>query len=268
MALRESFGGADDRLRKRYQDLVQIRETQPEREAAAACEALEKNRSASDALIASLREQVALAKENQSLQRSTTAQCPTAVEQQLRAETDELKRQLADARLALQQQRGSDADIHKIAFYELMTGMRVECDGPNNVTRCVISAQNGTSQTASASFEIHTEPADGDPGDIEYVPTNIDGCAERLPEYMQDALICAFKHHRPLACQPCETCIATQPRPCVLPTAASVSCTLRSRGFTGPGFLPQDSARRYFRVTTRHCTPLDNLSAALSHHSS
>ena len=70
------------------------------------------------------------------------------------------------------------------------------------VARCVVGAgcQPGNAEAASATFEIHLEPGEGDPGDIEYVPTNLDGCAERLPEYMQDAIICAPRRLRWPSC--------------------------------------------------------------------
>ena len=51
---RDSTG--DDRLRERYEELRLLRETQPEREAAACKQAMQKNRAATDKLVASLRE--------------------------------------------------------------------------------------------------------------------------------------------------------------------------------------------------------------------
>ena len=58
---RDSTG--DDRLRERYEELRLLRETQPEREAAACKQAMQKNRAATDKLVASLREQLAAAQQ-------------------------------------------------------------------------------------------------------------------------------------------------------------------------------------------------------------
>ena len=140
----------DDDIHARYETLVNLRETQPERAAAAATSALQKSRKSSEALIAALRAEIDAYKENKQL--GCTASMPSDELTAARAESADLRRQLADARakLAATSQSGVAAAVApssppptnleaRLAFYEMATGMRVEMDG--DVARCVVSIE-------------------------------------------------------------------------------------------------------------------------------
>jgi hypothetical protein len=161
---------SEDRLRERYEELKQLRETQPERDAAHARQALEKHTAASDALVASLRAEIAASKENQ--------QPSAAADETLRKENAELRARLAECEA-------------RTAFFQTMTGLDLDLDSAAQVARCSVGAGAGADGVRRAAFEVHLAPVDGDEGDIEYVPTDLSACAEHLPEYLQDSIICA-----------------------------------------------------------------------------
>ena len=88
----------------------------------------------------------------------------------------------------------------------MITGLRVEMDGSHKVARCAIrggSATDADPSTSScvAAFELHLAPAEGDPDDVEYIPTDLSACVSRLPEYLQDSIICAPAPQPPRACR-------------------------------------------------------------------
>ena len=192
----EVSSGADDRMRKRYEELKLLRVTQPEREAAASRKALEKHTAAADALVASLRAQLAAANPTAG---STSAEEDKAVAA-LRKENADLRRKLEEA------QRGAAAPLSaapsdasaaleaKVGFYEMMTGMSVELaagDVAKCVVRCAPPSEEAATQTAPrhASFELHLSPAEGDEGDVEYVPSDLSAVQDDLPEYLLDSIV-------------------------------------------------------------------------------
>ena len=208
---RDSTG--DARLRERYNELIMLRETQPEREAAAAREAMQKNRAASDALVASLRSQLAAAQ--QGVAPPAGSGDESAELTQLRAENAELRRQLAEAptagaAAAATADTTTAAVDARLAFYEMMTGMRFELQG--EVAKCTITCakdadsddeeendenepppsrgSKASAKTRSAVFDLNLSPTEGDPGvDVEYVPVNLSGCEDgNLPEFLREPI--------------------------------------------------------------------------------
>ena len=186
---------AGDRLRDRYEDLKQLRITQPEREAAAARQALEKHTSASDALVASLRKQLEDARTQQPVAGSENES-----DAALRAENAELRRQLEAAKAASAPAsaavQGNAALEAKVTFYEMMTGMNVEF-AAGDVAKCVVHCAASDDEDAPAAgapprratFELHLSPEGGDEGDVEYVPTDLSALpAESLPEYLRETV--------------------------------------------------------------------------------
>ena len=101
-AMNEDAVGGDSRLRRRYEELFELRETRPERDAAQAREALQKSHAASETLIASLRAELTQCKENAQPRNNVDAPepQPSSSEAQLRAENAELRRELERARSA------------------------------------------------------------------------------------------------------------------------------------------------------------------------
>lgn len=204
---RDSTG--DDRLRERYEELRLLRETQPEREAAACKQAMQKNRAATDKLVASLREQLAAAQ--QGAPAASSANCDeNAALAELRAENAELKRQLESASAAAPANHTALTALKaKLQFYELMSGLRCELTG--DVAKCTVtcalsteddeneppsrasraSMSSAAPKMRSAAFELHLNPADGEDGiDLEYVPTDLSGCEDgKLPEYLRESII-------------------------------------------------------------------------------
>ena len=199
----------DTRLRERYDELRVLRETQPERESSACKEMMQKSKAASDKLIALLREQLAAAQQGkQQPEAKATEQALTT----LRAENTKLHHQLEIANAAASAAAAAattaaalDAALEaKLAFYELMTGMRCELSG--DVATCKVmcavptdddanAAQTPCSsapvKTHSALFELHLKPPDGEVNvDIEYVPTDLSGCDDgSLPEYLREPIV-------------------------------------------------------------------------------
>lgn len=204
----------DTRLRERYDELRVLRETQPERESAACKEMMQKSKAASDKLIASLREQLAAAQQGK--------QQPPANDNEealttLRAENAQLRRQLetanaaaasaaaaAPAAAAAASTAPNVALEGKLAFYELMTGMRCELSG--DIAKCKVvcavpmdddedaaptPCSSAPVKTHSALFELNLKPPDGEEGvDVEYVPTDLSGCDDgALPEYLREPIV-------------------------------------------------------------------------------
>ena len=207
MPSRDHHSISDERLRQRYEELRALRETQPEKEATAARKALDKSREASDLLVATLRAELAKLQQPES----------TAL-QELRAENAALRGQLAEvASAASSASAAADPSVSapsppssssaleaKLEFYEMMTGMRVEM-AEGDVARCVVACaaptddqENDPSAAAAqpppprrAAFEMRLKPEEGEPGvDLEYVPTDLSGCAEaELPEYLRESIV-------------------------------------------------------------------------------
>ena len=208
MGSRDHHASADDKIRSRYDELRVLRETQPEREAAACREAMHKSRQAAETLIVSLKEQLAAAQQ---------AQAPAAVQESealaaLRTENEQLRRQLAasQATASSPPSASSDALKARVSFYELITGMQVQLSG--EVATCTVSCEapggdddapptpaakspratsGATRPPRTAVFELNLNPADGEPGlDVEYVPTDLSGCADaELPEYLRESIV-------------------------------------------------------------------------------
>ena len=200
-----------DSLRERYEELRALRETQPEKEAAAARKALDKSREASELLVAALRAEVAKLQEKQP---------PVSVAlEELRAENAALRTQLATANAAAasaassaaapsSSSSSSSATLEaKVAFYALMTGMSVEL-AAGDVFKCVVTCtppagedQENAEPTSTAAavlppkprraeFELRLlSPENGEPGDVEYAPIDLSGCADaKLPSYLKEEI--------------------------------------------------------------------------------
>lgn len=180
----------DDVLRERYDELLALRETKPEAEAAAAVAALQTTREASEALVASLRAELARAPRGPAGQSGDDLAEAVALAEQAHADNAELKRQaefVADELAALQS---------RLAFYELMTGMSVQLDEQCSKARCVVRAEADGGAVRQAEFDLDLAPENGDEGDLEYVPRDLDQCSKRLPEYLRDPIVCAPPPHR------------------------------------------------------------------------
>ncbi len=181
---------SDERLRERYEDLRSLRETQPEREATAAQAALAKLTTDSEALVASLRKQIAHLKRSSPTTvvepEGGAAELADAVSlaEKLQAENARLKSEAAKAAAAVGSS-GSDASTAeaKVRVYEMMTGTKIEMDG--QVARCTCAVGD-----KRAVFGIDMSPADGDADDVEYLPTDLTDCSEKLPEYLREPIVC------------------------------------------------------------------------------
>ena len=228
-------GISNDRLRNRYEELRAIRETKPESEALAARVALEKVVDGSEKLVKSLREEIAQLKEAKP-EASDLAGQPTADElaaakaaaEELRLENDELKQRLkaAEAAAAIAAAAPAPAPVMtaeaaavsaeergKRDFYEMMTGMTVELDGSGKKARCVISAVGDAGgDKRRAVFNLDLAPEDGEAEDVEYVPTDLSGCVDRLPEYLRDSIMCTPRAARRRAPKRARFAAAAAPR--------------------------------------------------------
>ena len=183
----ESDSPSQSKLRDRYEELKALRLTQPEREAQAARKTLEKHTKAADALVASLRAQLAAAGGTEAPPPPT----PADDSAKLREENAELKRQLAanSSKRWATPPALEEAEA-KVSFYELMTGMKIEVrDGL--VAQCQVQclAEDDDSTQRRAAFDFHLSPEGADEGDVEYVPTDLSqACPEKLPGYMREPI--------------------------------------------------------------------------------
>ena len=193
----ECEGG--DTLRDRYESLKLLRLTQPEREASAALKALEKATTASDALVASLRKQIVAAGGTPT---DTTAADEAEQELvQLRADNASLRAELDSAPSASATTPAGSRDgrwrpveevarlEERLAFYEMMTGISVEMSG--QTAKCVVRCADPDEQAAArtAAFELQLAPAEGEEGEVEYVPTDLSELPpDQLPEYLRDTI--------------------------------------------------------------------------------
>lgn len=215
---------SEDQLRKRYKELSALRETQPERECAAARSALEKTVASSETLVTSLRTELAQLKRSAPDAQSASDELARAkaAAEQLQEENGELQRRLAAAEAVAEtaaemaaapapSAAPSAAQQAVLGFYEMMTGMSVEVEGSAKKARCVVSAAGDEGGEARrAVFELDLAPADGEAEDVEYVPTDLTGCADRLPEYLRESIMCTRVRAAP----------ARRPRARHLPTHA------------------------------------------------
>ena len=71
---------------------------------------------------------------------------------------------------------------------------------PCKVARCTAAVQAADDAVGrhTACFDLNLAPADGEPGEVEYVPTDLTDCQQdKLPEYLRDSLICECALRRP-----------------------------------------------------------------------
>ena len=233
---------SDERLRERYEDLRSLRETQPEREATAAQAALAKLTTDSEALVASLRKQIAHLKRSSPTTvvepEGGAAELADAVSlaEKLQAENARLKSEVAKAAAAVGSS-GSDASTAeaKVRVYEMMTGTKIEMDG--QVARCTC-AVGDKGEERRAVYAVDMSPADGDADDVEYLPTDLTDCSEKLPEYLREPIVCERRARARLRAIP-----AQPPAPAHPTAAPQQPLTVRP---LAPRVCPcaQSSARR------------------------
>ena len=226
----------------RYDELRELRETEAEADAAKMRKALQSTRDKSERLISSLREE--LAQQKQSTVDLTSA---VALAEKLEAENAALRQQLAAAGgPAVGQSSSADASVLK--FMEMMTGLAVKIQGSK--AQCTLNATSEEGVARKAAFEVDLAPADGEEGEIEYVPTDLSEVADRVPEYLTDSITCEHppNSHPPQVATVRDGLASPEPPPRAPPRAQSTrrrhrpSCsafspawraTRRARG--GPG---------------------------------
>ena len=169
----------------KYASLRALRETEPEAEARKLAEALEETKSASAALIASLRAELAAARggaapaPQPSVPADETATEAVALAEALQQENAALKAQLA----------ALDAEPKErlLKFYETMTGLTAT-PGEGSVVHCSCHAEG----ERRLAFDLDMQPEESEPGSLEYTPTDggtDEATARHLPEYMRDSIV-------------------------------------------------------------------------------
>ena len=169
----------------KYASLRALRETEPEAEARKLAEALEETKSASAALIASLRAELAAARggaappPQPSAPADETATEAVALAEALQQENAALKAQLA----------ALDAEPKErlLKFYETMTGLTAT-PGEGSVVHCSCHAEG----ERRLAFDLDMQPEESEPGSLEYTPTEggtDEATARHLPEYMRDSIV-------------------------------------------------------------------------------
>jgi hypothetical protein len=159
---RDSDAGS---LRRKLDELYDLRCTQPEQEAKRLATSMEEVQRSSDALVASLRRQLT----QQAAETSEAVQPKPdhGLEQDaLRARVDRLERQAA--------------------AYELLTGLSVDVREDGRTISCCCKGEERAHE-----FAVDLSPEDGDAGDLGYQPASGEGACKELPDYLQDGIICA-----------------------------------------------------------------------------
>ena len=169
-------------LRRRYEELRAMRETEPEEHAARMATTLEETRIQSESLVTQLREEIEQHKEReQELAHAVT------VAEALHAENAML-RQSGSSAAAPTEVGAKDVERLRqtVAFFELMTGMRVELDQQR--ARCTCGG--GAEEEKQVVFDMDLAPEEGEQGDVEFHPVALGESTSQLPEYMQDSITC------------------------------------------------------------------------------
>ena len=185
---RDHHDSAEAGLRERYEELRELRETLPEKEAARMHQAMQKVQATADKVIKDLRQQLEQQRSNatEALQGVTMAESLHAENEKLRAELQQARAGLPTAPAAFTEDTSSR---QLVAFYEMMTGMRVRME--RDVAHCTLcAASDDATKRHTVGFELNMAPPED--GELGYKPTNLTECAERLPEYLQDEITCAL----------------------------------------------------------------------------
>ena len=184
-------------LQERYESLKRLRETEPEEQSSRIQATLDELQRSTDATIAQLRA------ENERLQQNQTEDFASAVTmaESLHAENAQLRQAATPA--GKSSEAGAWQLQQVVTFYELLTGVSVTLAGDRAQCSC------GDAQRPMA-FEIDLAPEDGEEGDVGFNPTNLGGCADQLPDYMQESITCAPP---PAAPAPSHDCAALHALP-------------------------------------------------------
>ena len=173
-------------MRKKYEELVELRETEPEREAKRVLQTLELSQQTSDEVIRTLRaeleqcKQVSRHHQQRSLTVSTTIADAVDVAEALDHQNGELRQKIEA--LTPGAQKNAALNLEKqLILMEDLTGLRVR--GMGDGTKANICS--GERQLA---FEIDLEPDDGDEGDLGYAPIDLSGAKEGLPDYLRESI--------------------------------------------------------------------------------
>ena len=182
-----------DPLRSKYDELLQLRETEPEGEVKRLAAALEEAHRSSSLVIDRLRAEV-------ERHEASAREFAEGVEMAdaLQAENAALRAQLADSNpnAIVPSGRPAAADAArveeleaKLAVYELLTGIKIEStDGEAQTVSCRCTAAADPSQ--AIDFELDFAPVDGEDGEIGYVPSAATTEIEALPDYLREEISC------------------------------------------------------------------------------
>lgn len=182
-------------LRARYKEMMELRETKPEREAARMFEAMEKAKETSNAVIRSLRAELAEhCKHEEELSQAVN------LADTLQKENDALRAQLKEANAHCGGKITCLPSSDKVrAFYETLTGLRVRLEG--DTAHCTLGVSADHSEDACAqnsiSFQLELATTCDERGEeISYLPTDLTMCGDRIPEYLREEITCEHVFER------------------------------------------------------------------------
>lgn len=155
-------------LRRKLDELYDLRCTEPEQEAKRLAASLEEVQRSSDALVTSLRRQL-----TQQAADAIEAVEPAHELDALQARVERLERQAA--------------------AYEMLTGLSVDVGKDGRTISCCCKGEERAHE-----FAVDLFPEDGDAGDLGYQPASGDGLCKELPDYLQDGIICAHSQRAPI----------------------------------------------------------------------
>ena len=181
-------------LKRQYNELRELRETQPEKQAASMAQAMEKSRASSEALISSLRSELEEHRRNE-IELSQAV----SMAESLQSENTLLRQELARAGGAIlpasSASHTSELNDQRrlVAFYELITGIRVNLDDKGERAHCTLRVASDEGSARTVAFDLSLSPGgmEDASGEVEYMPTDVSGVEDRLPEYLREEITCA-----------------------------------------------------------------------------
>ena len=181
-----------EELSHRYEALRAMRETEPEEHAARMAVTLEETRLQSESLVTQLRSEI-----EQHKQREQELAHAVTVAEALHAENAMLRQSGSTAAAPTDAgAKGVEQLRQTVAFFELMTGMRVELLSQQKARfTCGGAAEKNT----QVVFDMNLAPEEGKHGDVEYHPVALGESASQLPDYFEDILTCELPPARALA---------------------------------------------------------------------
>jgi len=160
-------------LRRKYDELRDLRCTQPEEEAKRLAASLEDVQRTSEALVSSLRSELELRADGDAAPAHAAPEDAAPPSAALTLEVEALRARVQQMETV-------------VSVYAMFTGMSVVVGDDGRTVNCCCKGQE-----RSHAFTVDMSPEDGDAGELGYAPASGDKACKELPDYLQEGIICA-----------------------------------------------------------------------------